>query len=89
MSSRSIPKRRSAGNNPNDPNQTDVGTEIEVDEEEQEMMGNDAAVKQMQKCPHHHHLHPMMRRSVGIQSLYSGDYRSHLSMVWHGIMVRR
>ena len=47
MIRRSTPKRRSAPNNPNDPNQSEVGSEIEVDEE-QEMMGNEAAVQRMQ-----------------------------------------
>ncbi len=50
MIRRSVPKRRSAPNNPNNPNQPDVGNEIEVDEE-QEMMGNDAAVQRMQSTP--------------------------------------
>ena len=50
MIRRSIPKRRSAPNNPNNPNQPQVDSEIEVDEE-QETMGNDAAVQRMHASP--------------------------------------
>ena len=46
MIRRSIPKRRSAPNNPNNPSQPDVGAEVEIDEE-QEVMGNEAAVSRM------------------------------------------
>ena len=88
MSSRSIPKRRSAPNNPNDPNQSDVGTEIEVDEE-QEMMGNDAAVKRMHSTPPP----PSTPNDAPVDpwafNLFGGDYRSHIDgLAWdHGLKM--
>ena len=72
----------------NDPNQSDVGTEIEVDEE-QEMMGNDAAVKRMQSTPPP----PSTPNDAPVDpwafNLFGGDYRSHIDgLAWdHGLKM--
>ena len=82
MIRRSTPKRRSAPNNPNNPNQPDKGTEIEVDEE-QEMMGNEAAVQRMQGAPPP----PAAPNEPPVDpwafNLFGSDYRSQIDgLAW-------